>query len=44
MLVLGPRGSAVVAVSAYWVGAGGQGEGEEGIQVGVRGLCGVLGN
>ena len=34
----------MVAVSAYWVGADRQGEGEEGIQVGVRGLCGVLGS
>ena len=44
MLVSGPRGSGVVAMSAYWVGVGGQGEGEVGIQVGVRGLCGVLGS
>ena len=43
-LVSGPGGSGVVAVSVYSVGAGGQGEGKVGIQVGVRGLCGVLGS
>ena len=36
-LVSGPRGSGVVVVSAYWVGVGGQGEGEVGILVGVWG-------
>ena len=44
MLVSGPRGFGMVAVSANWVGVGGQGEGKVEIKVGVRGLSGVLGS
>ena len=43
-LVSGPRGSGVVALRAYRVGAGGQGEGEVGIRVGVLGHLWAAGN
>ena len=41
-LVSGPRGFGVVALRAYWVGSGGQGEGDLGIRVGVWGFFGQL--